>query len=154
MGFPRENLLCVYFFDIWRNDAAHVETAIWANDVRWDRGAALRAHSQRTRLNAIVSAAAAGASVGMFAFWNSHRITCICLISFKFEFGILSTNGYLLNAQILDYGVKGRFLPIIVGFAAAKVCWLRTFVGDCDFTGPMALTLSNQRRFSPQMKMY
>lgn len=59
----KENLFGFYFFDIWRNDPAHVKTAVWANNMRWDRGAALRAHGQWAALNAVVGAAAAGACI-------------------------------------------------------------------------------------------
>jgi len=88
----------------------------------------------------------------MFAFWNSHRITYICLISFKFELRILSTNRSHLNAQISVYPVKDRFSPIKHFITDVAATWDKFLtcqsarngrLKTCPTSGPYAFGLQN-----------
>jgi hypothetical protein len=54
------------------NRTTLVMAAVRTNAVRTDRSAALWAVLQLKRLDRVVSPAAIGAGVGMFAFWDSH----------------------------------------------------------------------------------
>lgn len=47
-------------------------SALWANRMGWDDGAALGANHQLSRLFRVVGATLARTSVGVTSFWNCH----------------------------------------------------------------------------------
>ena len=62
------------FFDnlLRIDDSAHVVAASWANDMRWHRGAALRAYRKVSSLQTVVCTTLVGTRIRVFSFWNSH----------------------------------------------------------------------------------
>ena len=52
--------------------AAHVKPAFWADDVRWNGRATLRANRQLFPGEGVVGTTFSRSGIGVFSFWNSH----------------------------------------------------------------------------------
>lgn len=68
--------------------AALVEAALRADRVRWNRAAALWTVSDLTLFYAIVAASFSGTAIGMFTFWDCHRVGPDRLLVFLIEFKV------------------------------------------------------------------